>query len=85
MSNFAKKFSTLYSWYFGIPIIWVILILILNPPNYNSQARLIGALAGVFSYVWLTFEFILTARPAPIEKEMGQDKLIKFHMLMSLL
>ena len=78
-----SKFSRLYSWYFGIPILELILILILNPPAYNSQTRYIGALTGILSYVWFTFEFILTARPAPIEKEMGQDKLIKFHMIFS--
>ncbi len=80
-----SKFSRLYSWYFGIPILEIILIIILSPPNYDSQTRLIGALAGVVSYAFFTFEFILTARPVPIEKEMGQDKLIKFHMWMSVL
>ncbi|MHA1520971.1 MAG: ferredoxin reductase family protein [Promethearchaeota archaeon] len=80
-----SKFSRLYSWYFGIPLLEIILIIILSPPNYDSQTRLIGALAGVVSYVFFTFEFILTARPAPVEKAMGQDKLIKFHMWMSVI
>ena len=80
-----SKFSRLYSWYFGIPLMELILIFILNPSIYNSVTRYMGAITGLLSYVWLTFEFILTARQSRIEKEIGQDILIKFHIYMSFL
>lgn len=79
-TKLMSKLLKLYSWYFGIPILEAILLLLLDP--FKSSTRYLGAITGIFAYVWLTFTFILTARPKRVETSLGQDSLIKFHIIM---
>ncbi len=78
-----KKFLRLYSWFFGIPLIELIFLLFISRTANFSFLQSFGTVLGLISYIWFTFIFILTARPINVEKGVGQDNLIKFHITLS--
>ena len=73
-----------YTTYIGSPFILISMILFHNPEKYNNLAFLVPMLFGVFSYTWLLWQFVLSARPKFIEKHIGLDKLFRFHGMMAI-
>lgn len=43
-----------------------------------------GVILGVCAFVWLCWQFVLTARVRPLEYVFGQDRLIRLHILVGL-
>lgn len=76
--------TVFYATYFGSPLILISMILSHNPEKYNNLAFLVPMLFGVFSYTWLLWQFVLSARPKFIEKFVGLDKLFRFHGMMAI-
>jgi len=70
--------------YFGSPLALITLLLITNTAKYSSLNYLLPMILGVFSYTWLLWQFVLSARPKFIEKHFGLDKLYRFHGIMAI-
>ncbi|OJV66578.1 MAG: hypothetical protein BGO41_03915 [Clostridiales bacterium 38-18] len=65
-----------------LPLIWVIVRN--NPSKYADYRFLFPMLFGIFSYTWLLWQFVLSARPRALEKYYGLDKIYRFHGYMAL-
>ncbi|MFX1516774.1 MAG: FAD-binding oxidoreductase [Promethearchaeota archaeon] len=74
--------------YFLSPVIPAVLF-ILNYPNSSTNTisflRYIIATIGIFAYVWLTYSFILMARPKYLDRLFGMEYVRKFHKNMSII
>lgn len=66
------------------PIPLIVLIILNNPSKYANLTYLLPMLFGIFSYTWLLWQFILSARPKAIEKHFGLDKIYRFHGIIAL-
>ena len=66
------------------PLILVIMIMMNNITKYTHLTYLLPMLFGVFSYTWMLWQFILSARPKLIERQFGLDKMYRFHGIIAL-
>lgn len=69
--------------YFLSPFILIIAIYSSNIERYGNFKIFVPMMLGAMAYTWLTWEFIIIARPKPIEKYFGMDRLYRFHGLMA--
>jgi Predicted ferric reductase len=70
--------------YFLSPLILVSMIVMNNTVKYTKLTYLLPMIFGVFSYTWLLWQFILSARPKFIERQFGLDKIYRFHGIIAL-
>lgn len=80
--TFEKYFWLLV--YFLSPIIPILFIYNSDTEKWSNTTNFISMAAGVSAFVWLAYEFILSARPKFIEKCFGLDKFYIFHGLMAI-
>ncbi len=66
------------------PIPLIVLITLNSPSKYANLNFLLPMLFGIFSYTWLLWQFILSARPKALEKYFGLDKIYRFHGVIAL-
>ncbi|GAB6108328.1 ferredoxin reductase family protein [Fusibacter bizertensis] len=66
------------------PLILVIMIIMNNITKYTDLTYLLPMLFGIFSYTWMLWQFILSARPKLIERQFGLDKMYRFHGIIAL-
>lgn len=69
--------------YFLLPIVPVALILQTSTFYFRNAFMMVSMVTGVFAYVWLVNQFILSARPKFIERYFGMDRLYRFHNKMA--
>ncbi len=82
MSKIGKIFWLLV--YFLSPLITILLFYLITPNFYHTPLHLLATGFAIAAFVWLTYEFILTARPKFIDKNFGMDNVINFHTIMSI-
>jgi predicted ferric reductase len=70
--------------YFLSPLILVMMILMNNISKYTDLSYLLPMVFGVFSYTWMLWQFVLSARPKLIERQFGLDKMFRFHGMIAL-
>lgn len=70
--------------YFLSPLILVTMIMMNNTAKYTNLNYLLPMLFGVFSYTWMLWQFVLSARPKFIERQFGLDKMYRFHGIIAL-
>ena len=70
--------------YFLSPMIPMIAVYNSNPAKYNNPSHAVPLIFGEIAYVWLMYEFVLSARPKFIERSFGMDKFYRFHGLMAI-
>lgn len=66
------------------PLPLIVFIILNNPSKYANLNYLLPMLFGIFSYTWLLWQFILSARPKALEKHFGLDKIYRFHGIIAL-
>lgn len=66
------------------PLPLILSIILNNPSKYTNFNYLLPMLFGIFSYTWLLWQFILSARPKALEKYFGLDKIYRFHGIIAL-
>ncbi len=66
------------------PLILVAMIMANHTSKYANLNYLLPMILGVFSYTWLLWQFILSARPKLIERPFGLDKIYRFHGIIAL-
>ena len=80
--------GVLLAFYFLSPLFSIIFFITnisaLSPVNI-TPIRYFTAIIGLFAYVWLTYSFILMARPKFLDKTFGMDTILKFHKNMSII
>lgn len=69
--------------YFLSPLLPIGLILAAQPYALNSTPLLLSMVLGASAYTFLSWQFVLSARPPFVEKLFGQDKLYRFHAVMA--
>jgi len=80
--------GVLLAFYFLSPlfsIIYFITTISELSPVSIPPIRYFTAITGLFAYVWLTYSFILMARPKFLDKTFGMDTVLKFHKNMSII
>lgn len=65
--------------YFFSPFVLLVMIFMNQPTKYTNLTYLLPMIFGVFSYTWLLWQFVLSARPKLIERYFGLDQLYRFH------
>lgn len=71
------------AFYFLSPLILISILYISIPGRYTDPSLLSAMIIGVSAYTWLSFQFMLSARPKFIERSFGMDKLYRFHGLIA--
>ena len=72
--------------YFLSPIPVFLIFFILTPSKpYHTPLRLIADFMAICAYIWLIYQFILTSRLKFIDRNFGMDKIIHFHIIMSVI
>lgn len=69
--------------YFISPIILILSLWFSNPNQYSNPLILMTMILGSFAYTWISFQFVLSARPKFIEVTFGMDKVYRFHGIMA--
>jgi len=80
--------GVLLAFYFLSPLISIIIFIVdisVLSPVIIPPIRYFTAIIGLFAYVWLTYSFILMARPKFLDKAFGMDTILKFHKNMSII
>jgi len=78
-----KKFLYI-SFYFLSPLILAGLLFSSNPNKYSNITWLTSMLLGVSAYTWLSWQFVISARPKFIERIFGMDHLYRVHGVMAI-
>jgi predicted ferric reductase len=71
--------------YFISPMILILTLWLTNPNHYSNPLILITMILGSIAYTWISFQFILSARPKFIEISFGMDKIYRFHGIMAVI
>jgi predicted ferric reductase len=69
--------------YFISPLILILALWLTNPTYYSNPLMLMTMIIGSIAYTWISFQFILSARPKLIELVFGMDKIYRFHGIMA--
>ena len=81
--------GVLLAFYFLSPLFSIIFFIInfstLSLDDSIIPIRYFTAIIGLVAYVWLTYSFILMARPKFLDKTFGMDSILKFHKNMSII
>jgi predicted ferric reductase len=77
------KRASIFAIYFLSPFILILAIYFSNTERYGNIKVFVPMMLGAIAYTWLVWEFIIIARPKPIEKYFGMDRLYRFHGLMA--
>ncbi|HEY9060434.1 MAG TPA: hypothetical protein VIO64_08040 [Pseudobacteroides sp.] len=77
------KRASILATYFFSPFILIAAIYSSNTERYGNFNIFVPMMLGSIAYTWLTWEFVIIARPKPIEKYFGMDRLYRFHGLMA--
>lgn len=67
------------------PILPILALLCANPGKYTDLGNLYSMVIGVIAYTWLTWQFVISARPKFIEINFGMDKLYRFHGIIAVI
>ena len=78
MVDGVKKYLYLII-YFLSPIPIGVTLYNSDPLRYGTIQGLLPMLLGSFAFTWLTWQFVISARPKFIERHFGMDKLYRFH------
>lgn len=73
-----KKIAYL-SIYFLSPVLLMTAILSTNLDKYSNPQYFFPMAIGVFAYTGLLWQFVISARPKPVEKTFGLDRMLRFH------
>ncbi|MHA1467117.1 MAG: hypothetical protein ACTSP6_03445, partial [Promethearchaeota archaeon] len=85
MKKNYKKFILILI-YFLSPIPVFLIFYALTPAKpYHTPLRLIADFMAITAYIWLIYQFILTSRLKFIDRIFGMDKIIHFHIIMSVI
>jgi predicted ferric reductase len=80
--NAGKIFWRIF--YFFSPLVLFVLVLSNQFPAQQQNPAYVGStFYGTFAYVWLCYQFVISARPKFIEKHFGMDNLYRFHGIMA--
>ena len=72
--------------YFISPISVFLIFYTLTPSKpYHSPLRLLADFCAITAYIWLIYQFILTSRLKFIDRNFGMDKIIHFHIIISVI
>jgi predicted ferric reductase len=77
-----------YLWlsvYFLTPLIPVMIILKKRTVEATDPRYVISMMLGVFAFMWLVNQIILSSRPRFLERYFGMDRLYRFHSLMAVI
>lgn len=69
--------------YFLSPLILISILYFSIPGRYANFELLMTMILGASAYTWLSFQFMLSARPKFIERSFGMDRLYRFHGLIA--
>ena len=70
--------------YFLSPIPVFLIFYSLTPSKpYHTPLRLVADFMAITAYIWLIYQFILTSRLKFVDRNFGMDKIIHFHIIMS--
>ncbi len=70
--------------YFLSPIPVFLIFYSLTPSKpYHTPLRLVADFMAITAYIWLIYQFILTSRLRFVDRNFGMDKIIHFHIIMS--
>jgi len=85
MKKKYKKFILILI-YFLSPVPVFLIFYALTPAKpYHTPLRLIADFMAITAYIWLIYQFILTSRLKFIDRIFGMDKIIHFHIIMSVI
>lgn len=70
--------------YFLSPVLPIAALLWANQGKYTDSGNLFSMVLGVIAYTWLTWQFVISARPKFIEVNFGMDKIYRFHGVMAI-
>lgn len=71
--------------YFLSPFLLIFTLYSSNPAKYADVRLLMSMVIASMAYTWLTWQFVLSARPKFIETAFGMDKLYRVHGLMAII
>jgi predicted ferric reductase len=71
--------------YFASPLFPIIVTYQANPGRYASNDMLLSMVLGAVAFTWLSWQFIMSARPKMIEVVFGMDKIYRFHGMMAII
>ncbi len=81
------KKTVLLALYFLSPLVSITVFLVSSTSLLTVEIpplRYFSAITGLSAYVWLTYSFILMARPKFLDKAFGMDAILKFHKKMAI-
>jgi len=71
--------------YFASPLVPILVTYFANPGYYASTGMLISLILGATAFTWISWQFVISARPKYIEVAFGMDKIYRFHGLMAII
>ena len=80
-----KKFILILIYFLSpIPVFLIFYTLTPSKP-YHTPLRLLADFMAITAYIWLIYQFILTSRLKFVDRNFGMDKIIHFHIVMSVI
>lgn len=85
MKKKYKKFILILIYFLSPVPVFLIFYTFTPAKPYHTPLRLIADFMAITAYIWLIYQFILTSRLKFIDRNFGMDKIIHFHIIMSVI
>ena len=85
MKKKYKKFILILIYFLSpVPVFLIFYTLTPSKP-YHTPLRMLADFMAITAYIWLIYQFILTSRLKFVDRNFGMDKIIHFHIVMSVI